>query len=193
MENKKDSKAIPYNGERTAAGITAFGMDLASKADIDPEIIELYKQSFYTEECSGPVICVINFLPNIYDSNAEERKKYLDTIMKSAKANRKQPFKWFWLSAGDQLDLERTLNLGFGFPAVVAISPSKKMIATMKGGFDSKGLNAWLGDLLIGKGGLEDLKGEFKVKKVDKWDGKDAPVLEEESYDYDDDDVKDDL
>jgi len=85
------------------------------------------------------------------------------------------------------------LNLGFGFPAVVAISPSKKMIATMKGGFGQTGLNAWLGDLLIGKGGLEDLKGEFKVKKVDKWDGKDAPVLEEESYDYDDDDFKADL
>jgi len=58
------------------------------------------------------------------------------------------------------------------------------MIATMKGGFDQKGLNTWLGDLLVGKGGLEDLKSEFKVKKVDKWDGKDAPVFEEESYDY---------
>mgnify|MGYP001082816334 FL=1 len=68
------------------------------------------------------------------------------------------------------------------------------MIATMKGGFDQKGLNSWLGDLLIGKGGLEDLKQEFKVKKVDKWDGKDAPVIEEESYDYDDDDeVKSEL
>jgi hypothetical protein len=76
-------------------------MDLASKADIDPEIHELYKQSFYTEECTGPVICVISFLPNIYDSNAAERNRNLDTIMKSAKSNRKQPFKWFWLSAGD--------------------------------------------------------------------------------------------
>jgi len=36
-----DSKAVPYNGERTAAGITTFGMDLATKADIDPEIFEL--------------------------------------------------------------------------------------------------------------------------------------------------------
>jgi protein disulfide-isomerase A6 len=43
VENKKDSKATAYNGERTAAGITGFGMDLASKADIDPEIHELYK------------------------------------------------------------------------------------------------------------------------------------------------------
>jgi len=41
VENKKDSKAVPYNGERTAAGITTYGMDLATKADIDPEIFEL--------------------------------------------------------------------------------------------------------------------------------------------------------
>jgi hypothetical protein len=31
---------------------------------------------------------------------------------------------------------------------------------------------------------------EFKVKKADKWDGKDAPALEEEDYgDYGDDDA----
>jgi hypothetical protein len=44
---------------------------------------------------------MISFLPNIYESNAEERKKYIKTIMASAKTNRKQPFKWFWLQAGD--------------------------------------------------------------------------------------------
>ena len=44
-------------------------------------------------------------------------------LKKVAKKNRKQPFVWFWLSAGDQLDLERDLNLGFGFPAAIAISP----------------------------------------------------------------------
>lgn len=43
LENKKDSKAVPYNGERTAAGITEFGMNLASSADIDPEVNELFK------------------------------------------------------------------------------------------------------------------------------------------------------
>ena len=64
---------------------------------------------------------------------------------------------WFWLSAGDQLDLERDLNLGFGFPAVVAISPSKKMIATMKSSFSEENVNTFVNDLLIGRGGLENL------------------------------------
>ena len=64
----------------------------------------------------------MSFLPNIYDSNAKERKGYLSTINAVAKKNRKSPFRWFWLQAGDQLDLERELNLGFGFPAAIAIS-----------------------------------------------------------------------
>ena len=76
-------------------------MDLADKADVDPDVFEVYKQSFYTDNCNGPVICIVNFLPNIYDSSAAQRNDYLEIIKASAKKNRKQPFKWFWLQAGD--------------------------------------------------------------------------------------------
>lgn len=62
-------------------------------------------------------------MPNIYDSNAKERNDYIESIKTVAKKNRKHPFAFFWLQAGDQLDTERAMNLGFGFPAVVAISP----------------------------------------------------------------------
>lgn len=94
---KSDSKAIPYNGERTAAAITSFGASLAEKADIEPDVHELINHKIYEEECKGTVICVLSFLPNIFDSNAKERKGYLDLIKKVAKNNRKNPFKWFWL------------------------------------------------------------------------------------------------
>lgn len=183
VENKKDSLATPYNGERTAAAIKTYMLDLAERADIDPEIHELVKQKVYDDNCSGPVICVLAFLPNIYDSNAEERNRYLDTLMSVAKSNRKQPFRWFWLQAGDQLDLERSLNLGFGFPAVVVVSPSKKMTATMRASFSSKAMNQFMSDLLIGKGGLSDLTQPIAIKKADKWDGKDAEPIVEEYYD----------
>jgi len=56
-------------------------------------------------------------------------------LKKVAKVNRKNPFKFFWLSAGDQLDLERDLNLGYGFPAVVAIAPKKNKIGYQRGSF----------------------------------------------------------
>jgi len=39
------------------------------------------------------------------------------------------------------MDLERALNLGFGFPAVVAISPNKNKISVMKAAFDSENLS----------------------------------------------------
>lgn len=56
----------------------------------------------------------------------------------------------------------------------------------MKGGFSDTGINEFISNLLIGKGGLENLRDEFKVKKVDKWDGKDAAPIEDDSYMYDD-------
>jgi hypothetical protein len=102
-----------------------FALELTEKADIEPEVHELIDQKVYDNNCKGQTICIITFVPNIYDSNANERKGYLDVLKKVAKKNRKHPFNFFWLQAGDQLDLEKTLNLGFGFPAVVAIAPQK--------------------------------------------------------------------
>jgi len=60
------------------------------------------------------------------------------------------------------------------------------MIATMKGGYSEKGISEFISNLLIGKGGLETLKSEIKIKKADKWDGKDAAPLEDDSSMYDD-------
>lgn len=182
---KSDSKAYPYDGERTATAITDFGAKLAEKADIEPDVHELIKQSVFDTECKGPVICIVSFLPNIYDSNAKERNGYLTTIKKVAKSHRANPFKWFWLQAGDQLDTERQLNLGFGFPALVAISPQKKMTATMRNSFSANNVKEFCNDLLIGKGGLSKIAGTIQLKKAEKWDGKDAAPLTEDTY-YDD-------
>jgi hypothetical protein len=63
------------------------------------------------------------------------------------------------------------LNLGFGFPAVVAISPNKSKTAIMKGAFAEDKVDDFLGDLISGKVGLDDLKNKPVFKKVDKWDG----------------------
>ena len=68
---------MAYEGARTAEGIQALANDLLTKADIDPDIWELNSQAVYDKECKGSTICVIAFLPNIYESNAAERKGYL--------------------------------------------------------------------------------------------------------------------
>jgi len=132
------SDAKPYESGRDAVSIKAFASDLLDKADIEPDLFELINQKTYEDNCKGTTICVISFLPNIYESNAAERNAYIATIKKVAKSNRAIPLTFFWLSAGDQLDLERSLNLGFGFPAMIAIAPSKDIVATMTGAFNKE-------------------------------------------------------
>lgn len=77
------------------------------------------------------------------------------------------------------MDLERELNLGFGFPAVVAISPKRSKVSILKGSFSSEKLNDFLSDLMSGNGSLDDLKSKPVIKKADKWDGKDAQPIQE--------------
>ena len=76
--DKHASNYTPYQGPREAAGIISFASDLLDKADIQPDVFELVSQKKYDAECQGQIICVLTFLPNIYDSNAVERKDYID-------------------------------------------------------------------------------------------------------------------
>ena len=48
----------------------------------------------------------------------------------------------------------------------------------MKGAFAEDKLSAFLNDLISGGVALDDLKNKPIFKKVDKWDGKDAPPIE---------------
>lgn len=67
------------------------------KADVAPEIHELVNQKVYDSNCQGQVICIVTFVPNIFDSNANERNGYIQAIGNVAKKNRKHPFQYFWL------------------------------------------------------------------------------------------------
>lgn len=127
------------------------------------------------------MVCIISFLPNIYESNASERNNYLDLIKKVAKSNRKQPFSFFWLQAGDQLDLERSLNLGFGFPAMIAVAPNKSVVATMTASFNKENCSNFLTKVMSGSARTDNLpKSGMVFKKRSKWDGKDAePIVDD--------------
>jgi hypothetical protein len=77
------------------------------------------------------------------------------------------------------MDTERQLNLGFGFPAVVAISPNKSKVSTMKASFSDDKLSSFLSDLISGRVGLDDLKTKIAIKKADSWNGLDAAPIQE--------------
>lgn len=98
---KSQASALKYEGAREAAPIISFCNDLLEKADVEPEILELNSQKVYDQNCQGQTVCLVSFLPNIYDSNAQDRNNYINLLKKVAKGNRKNPFVFFWLSAGD--------------------------------------------------------------------------------------------
>lgn len=56
----------------------------------------------------------------------------------------------------------------------------------MRLSFGESNINQFLSDILVGRERLSDLQGEFKVNKVDKWDGKDAPIQETPEDEYGD-------
>ncbi|TNV74553.1 hypothetical protein FGO68_gene16110 [Halteria grandinella] len=181
-EGKSDSRAKDYEGSRDANGIVSYASGLLDKADVAPEVHELITQDVYDKNCKGQVICIVSFLPHLFDSDANQRRGYIQAITTVAKKNRRHPFQYFWLQAGDQLDLERQLNLGFGYPAVVAISPNKSKIGVLKGSFSETKLAEFLAELMSGKVALDDLKGKVVIQKAGKWDGSDLEPIKEESY-----------
>lgn len=151
----------------------------------------------YDTNCkdAGQVICVMTFLPNIYDSNAAERNAYLASMMKVAKTQRSQPFVFMWAQSGDQLDLERKMNLGFGYPAVVAVSPTKEVFATMRGSFNEENLNSFLTKVMTGSAPTDKLPmGGIAINRADKWDGKDAtPIVEEPESEEEEEQMEEEL
>ncbi|CAI2370762.1 unnamed protein product [Moneuplotes crassus] len=180
--NKKSKRSgNKYEGGRTASDIKNFAQNLLENTDIEPEVHELTNQSKYEDECTSG-ICVISFLPNIYESDAKSRNSYIDAIKKTAKAHISKPFAFFWVEAGNNIDLENNLGLGFGFPAVIAVSSKNGKYGIMKGSFSESGLKSFADGLLIGKTSLAPLPPKFEFKKISPWDGKDAPALEEEDF-----------
>jgi len=53
----------------------------------------------------------------------------------------------------------------------------------MKGSFDESNFSGFLSDLISGRVGLDDLKTKPVFKKVDNWDGNDAPRIDEGTTD----------
>jgi hypothetical protein len=67
---------------------------------VPPNIPQLTSQKVLNEQCGengdgGGKICVIMFLPHIYDSNSKQRQIYIDTLVKIASTFR-GTFSFLW-------------------------------------------------------------------------------------------------
>ena len=76
--------------------------------------------------CTDDKVCILAFLPDIYDSGKDGRNAYLETFGGVANKNRRL-FNYMWAAGGSQPALEEQLGLTFGFPAVAAVHRGKNL------------------------------------------------------------------
>ena len=179
-----NKKTEEYQGPRDTAGIVQYALDKLEQFGYVPETKQLINNEILKEECESKVgICIIAFLPHIAESSAKERNRYLDIIKEVKKNNRGKPIYYLWAQGGDHFDFEEMLHLSFGYPAVIAVNYKKKMYSICRSSFSKENLGDYISNLLYGKEHLSKLPEGIKIKKVDKWDGKDYVPPKEDDDD----------
>eukprot|EP00392_Amoebophrya_sp_AT5.2_P001811 g1816.t1 len=171
---KSDSSVVDYNGGRDAQSLQAFAEKYYA---MTVEAEQLLSQEMFDEKCSkdSGTLCLIAFLPHIMESSAKDRKQYLETYNKAARGAAGVPASFYWSQGGDQYELEEKLNLGFGFPALVALSRKKNIFVIHRGAFSESAVRTFITGLSAPKH-LNQLPAELpKLVKQKAWDGKDAP------------------
>lgn len=124
------------------------------------------------------------FLPNIADSSAKERNKYLDILKNGSKSSRGKPIYFLWSQGGDQFDFEEQMHLSFGYPAVVALNYNKKKYAVCRRAFNEDNLKDFILDIFLGKERLMNIDKIKDMKNVPKWDGKDYVAPKENKDEF---------
>lgn len=167
---------VPYEGGRSTQDIVSFASTMAPP----PKINELVDVDAF-KVCETQM-CIVTFLPSLYDADAKARKAMIQTLKEVAKKNTGQDLNWFWTPAGEQKKVQETLMRGStAFPSVYAVNAAKERSVMMRSGFDAKNLGKFVKGLYSGKMDAQMMKVLPEVVKATKWDGKDAaPVAVDE-------------
>uniref|UniRef100_A0A0D3B4M4 protein disulfide-isomerase n=1 Tax=Brassica oleracea var. oleracea TaxID=109376 RepID=A0A0D3B4M4_BRAOL len=109
------SSPYAYEGARSASAIESFATEL--------DVME--------KKCGSAAICFISFLPDILDSKAEGRNKYLKMLQSVAEKYKRHPYSFVWVAAVTQPDLEKKVSVGgYGYPAMVAMNIEERSICS---------------------------------------------------------------
>jgi len=189
------SDAMDYQGGRESAQIVQSIMEEVDRTGVPKEIPELISQEFLEETCNGDgqnVICVLVSLPHILETGAEGRNAYKDIMTAASKAVRGMTFEFMWFEGGNyQTQLEESMELTFGFPAIAAYSMDKGVYAVHRASFTEQNIRKFLTGITTGKVPTYKVRQVPKVVTVEPWDGKDGVPFEEEPFEWDDDDSYD--
>ncbi|KAJ8471262.1 hypothetical protein OPV22_025605 [Ensete ventricosum] len=176
----------PYEGARTASAIEAFGLEQL-EANIAPtEVSELTGPDVMEDKCASAAICFVAFLPDILDSKAEGRNKYLELLLSIAEKFKRSPYSFVWSAAGKQADLENHVGVGgYGYPALVALNVKKGIYAPLKSAFENDQIIEFIKEAGRGGKGNLPLQNTPTIVKIEPWDGNDGEIIEEDEFSLD--------
>ncbi|KAF8008173.1 hypothetical protein BT93_K1991 [Corymbia citriodora subsp. variegata] len=178
----KDSP-IPYEGARTASAIESFALEQLETNVAPPEVTELTSQDVMEEKCGSAAICFVAFLPDILDSKAEGRNRYIEMLLSVAEKFKRSPYSFVWAAAGKQPDLEKLVGVGgYGYPALVALNAKKGAYAPLRSAFELNQIVEFVREAGLGGKGNLPFEGTPVITKTEPWDGKDGEIFEEDEF-----------
>jgi protein disulfide-isomerase A6 len=185
-----------YDGGRTSGDIVQWAMNKFVENAPAPELIELTKQNELDDACDTKQLCLIAFLPKLFDCQSKCRNNYLKVLKTLGEKYKRNQWAWLWTESTKQKDLEKSLDVGgFGYPALAAVNSRKGKYVLMRGSFSETGINEFLRELSVGRGSTAPIpngKMAAVVNVDEKWDGKDAKLVVEEDIDLSDVTLDDD-
>ncbi|XP_020114869.1 protein disulfide isomerase-like 2-3 [Ananas comosus] len=177
------SSPFPYEGARAAAAIESFALEQLETNVAPPEVTELTGPDVMEEKCASAAICFVAFLPDILDSKAEGRNKYLELLLSVAEKFKRSPYSFVWAEAGKQADLEKQVGVGgYGYPALVALNVKKGAYAPLKSAFQHDPIIEFVKQAGLGGKGNLPLEKTPTIVQTEPWDGKDGEILEEDEF-----------
>lgn len=181
-KGKTSSSAFEYQHGRETGQIVQFALEEVDRTGVPKEIPEMVSEDIFFENCEpgASKLCVFFALPHILDSGAEGRNKYRDIMAEASKAVRGMSFNFLWFEGGSQPDLENSLDMTFGFPAVAAYSMEKGVYTVHRGSFTEANIRKFLMGITTGRQGTEKISKAPKIELNEPWDGKDGAPIEEE-------------
>lgn len=189
------SNAEEYDGGRTASDIVQWALNKFAENAPAPPLVELTDQAELDKACEKQ-LCLISFLPTIYECQSKCRNDYLNLLKKLGEKYKRHQWSYLWTEGGRHADLEKALNVGgFGYPALTAVNARKGVYVHLRGSFGESGLNEFLRELSVGRGSPQNLPNSKlpSVSKVEPWDGKDKKLEVEEEIDLSDVSLDDDI
>lgn len=191
----KKSKPEDYQGDRSASGIVTFALEKWKQNRPPPEVVHLTSLAVFQEHCLGDgdkykpkTLCLLAFLPDILDTGAAGRQRYIQMVQKLADADTSGQWTYLWAEGGSQSALEANFGVGgAGYPALVAFNPGKLMFANSKTAFEVDHLKDFVSAVQKGGIGVSSIYGALaEVSTIEPWDGKEPAVQVEDEFSLDD-------